>query len=1091
MGPNTTPDRTMTRCRFALLGLLTAMVLASSAHADDPALEFFETKIRPALIEHCYKCHSAEAKKIRGGLRLDGRAGWQAGGDSGKPAIVPGKPDESPLIRSIRHDAGEEAMPPNQSKLPDRILADFTAWVKMGAPDPRVGAAAVPKTKETWEAVYQARLAWWSLQPVAAVKPPAVKRADWARTDVDRLILAGLEAKGLTPQADADRRTLARRLSFALTGLPPTPDLVERFAADPSANAYEALVQTLQESPHFGEHWARHWMDVVHYADTHGYEWDTPAKHAWRYRDYLTRAYQADVPFDRLILEQIAGDLIEPRIDPKTGVNEALLGPMALRLGERRHGDNAGAEGVTQEAVANVIDTVGKGFLGTTIACAQCHDHKLDAVAQRDFYALAGVFMSTRWHVRNVDAVDPNVAVLSELRNIKAKLRAELAKNWIASREAMLAKIRAIPDKEKAAAAFPETLTAFALRLREPSFAAADFAAEQQRLAAKNQANLKLLADFTVPDGAAGWQWDGSGMRHGLVREGEIAVADEGSAALAQFLPAGRWSHAWSQRLGGAVRSPLFEQPIRFSVGVAGGKQAAHSFIVDQAFHSERMAFLNQPRPGWLNLIAGNFDSLEGSIDKRKRRVYFELVTKGLNNYYPPRTGYGGVSEKDLLDERSWFGVTRVYEHAAGKGPVDDLSRFAPLFKDPSDPAGRVINLVMNAIERWNRDACLPGDASLLDEALRLGWLANDTKANPELANLVNLYRQTEAKLQTDRTIGSMAEWNEGRNERIGIRGSYNDLGDEVPRGVIRFLGGPAARANADSSGRLELARSIASPKNPLTARVYVNRVWLHLFGEGLVRTPDDFGHLGQRPSHPELLDYLAKRFVDEGWSTKKLITMLVNSAVWKQASTADKGALQVDPENRLWHHLPMRRLEAEAIRDALLLVSGRLDPTVFGPPIDPHRAAEDAAKRLFKGPLDGNGRRSIYTKMTLMEPPRFLALFNQPLPMLTVGKRDITNVPDQALALLNDSFVVAMAKHWSARVLKDGAASAEDRAGRMFAAAFGRPPSPAEVARLTRLLARSAELHGQRMETILASPPVWLDFAHALFNLKEFVYVL
>ncbi len=311
-----------------------------------------------------------------------------------------------------------------------------------------------------------------------------------------------------------------------------------------------------------------------------------------------------------------------------------------------------------------------------------------------------------------------------------------------------------------------------------------------------------------------------------------------------------------------------------------------------------------------------------------------------------------------------------------------------------------------------------------------------------------------------------------------------------MPRGNIRFLGGPAPRSNPAASGRLELARSIASDQNPLTARVFVNRVWLHLFGEGLVRTPDDFGQLGETPSHPELLDYLATRFMAEGWSLKKLVKLLVSSATWRQSGMAADAALDIDPENRLWHHMPLRRLEAEALRDSILAVSGRLDLALGGPPVDPYRTAADPAKRLFCGPLDGNGRRSIYTKMTLMEPPRFLALFNQPIPKLTTGRRDVTNVPDQALALLNDPFVIAMAEHWSHRVLEDGSTSPEERVRQMFATALGRPPSADETARLLRLVHRSAELRGAAAAAIMECQPVWQDVAHAIFNLKEFIYV-
>jgi hypothetical protein len=1023
---------------------------------------------------------------------LDVKDGWQAGGDSGEPAIVPGKPDESRLIRAIRHADGESPMPPDQAKLPDEVISDLIEWVTQGAPDPRDERMETAPVSQAWEEVYQERLTWWSLQPLAASPPPPVRQQAWVRNDVDRFILAGLEARDLQPAPEADRRVLARRLSFALTGLPPDQELVDRYQVDTTADADETFVQSLLDSPHFGEHWARHWMDVMHYADTHGYEWDVPAKNAWRYRDYLIRAWNADVPFRQLVLEHIAGDLIEPRVDPITGLNESLHGPMALRLGERRHGDNAAAEGVTQEAMSNIVDTVSKGFLATTVACAQCHDHKLDAIGQRDYYALAGVFMNSRWGVRSADAVDPNEGVVDELRRLKQDIRRELAKIWLASKDLVVSRLQAISADDKAATRFPETLVEFWQRMQVAPLGREEFDQERARRRGENEANLKLVADFTRDGAAAGWRWDGFGMRHGLVGDGEIVVSGDGDRALAQILPAGRWSHVWSLRLAGAVRSPLFDDQATttFSLGCAGGKHAAQAMIVDHALHSERMKFLDQPVPTWLTLTAGNFDTLEGGVDQSRRRVYFELATKSLNNYFPPRTAYGGVQESDIADERSWFGITRVYEHPAGKPPLDELARFAPLFAGEADWATRFANLLLASVERWSRGECNSDDARLLAEALRAELLPNDVQASAELAQLVADYRAAEKRLQTDRTIGSVADWNEGRDERIGIRGSYTDFGEQVPRGSIRFLGGAAERREPSSSGRLELARNIASNENPLTARVFVNRVWLHLFGEGLVRTPDDFGHLGQSPSHPELLDYLAARFVAEGWSLKKLVAMLVNSATWRQSGMASAAAVEVDPENRLWHHMPLRRLEAEAIRDSILAVSRRLDPALYGPPIDPYRTATDAAKRLQCGPLDGNGRRSIYLKMTLMEPPRMLAVFNQPIPKLTTGRRDVTNVPNQALALLNDPFVVEMARQWSEQAMQDGAATPEERAARMFATGLARPPQPAETARLVAFAEQSAKLRGVSAGEFIDCQPVWQDVAHAIFNLKEFIYV-
>lgn len=1064
----------------------------AAAEISPQQLAFFETKIRPILADHCYECHSAEAKKLEGGLQLDLKEGWEVGGDSGEAAILPGRPDESPLIQAIRHEEGHSAMPPEGSKLPERVISDFVAWVEMGAPDPREGKAEASQEEVGWEALYRERLKWWSLQPLAKGAPPPVKQQEWVRNDVDRFVLAALEAQGLRPALAAERRVLARRLSFALTGLPPDQARLERYVADVSADADGAFVQSLLDSPHFGEHWARHWMDVVHYADTHGYEWDVPAKNAWMYRDYLIRALNADVPYRQLVLEQLAGDLIEPRVDPVTGLNESLEGPMALRLGERRHGDNAAAEGVTQEAMTNIVDTVSKGFLATTVACAQCHNHKLDAIAQRDYFALAGVFMNSRWGVRCVDAVDPNEKVIDELRGIKQAIRAETAKAWLGAKDSIVSQLKAIPADGQAAARFPESLTAFWQRMEAAPIGSAEFHQERARRIAENNANLKLIANFTRDGDTAGWRLDGSGMRHGLAADGEVVVAGEGGQALAQVLSAGRWSHVWSMRLGGVVRSPLLDDKgaKTYSIGGAGGKHAAYAMIVDQAFHSERMQFLNKPSLAWLTLTAGNFDTLTGGVDQAKRRVYFEMATKSLNNYFPPRVNYNGVKEEEVADPSSWFGITRVYEHPAGKPPLDELGRFEPLFAEEGDLATRFANLLLAAVDRWARNECRSEDAHLLDEALQAKLLPNDVSANPQLANLVADYRAAEKKLQPDRTMGTVADWNEGHDERIGVRGSYTEFGEEVARGNIRFLGGAAKRNEPASSGRLELALNIASDENPLTARVFVNRVWLHLFGEGLVRTPDDFGHLGQTPSHPELLDYLAARFMAEGWSLKKLVAMIVNSATWRQSGATSAAALEVDPENRLWHHMPLRRLEAEAIRDEVLAVSGRFDPALYGPPIDPYRTATDAAKRLFCGPLDGEGRRSIYLKLTLMEPPRMLAVFNQPIPKLTTGHRDVTNVPNQALTLLNDPFVIEMARQWSERELQDGATTPEERATRMFQAGLARPPKPEETARLVQLADASAHLRGVGASALLDCQPVWQDVAHAIFNMKEFIYV-
>ena len=1083
------PPRHVRSVLVPLAGCLTVLLTGAAAALDaDPGAAFFTSRVEPILRDRCYGCHSHDTE-MSGGLALDVRSGWERGGRSG-PTVVPGDPLASLLITAIRHGIDGETMPPEDPLSADEIET-LVEWVRRGAPDPRRTTA-----DEAWEKVYRSRLDWWSLQPVRATTMPDVRSAEWPRSPVDQFILARLEAAGLRPAPEASRRRLVRRLAFTLTGLPPAPAEIDAFLRDETPAAYERLVDDYLASPHFGEHWARHWMDVVHYADTHGYEWDIPSKHAWRYRDYLVRAFNADVPYDRLLVEQLAGDLVPPRLDADSGMNEALVATMALRMGERWHGDSAAAEATTSQNIGDTVDTATKAFLATTVGCARCHDHKLDAIAQADYYALYGTFSSSRWGVCSIDAADPNGSVIEELRGIKVAIRDGLATRWLDERSGLLERLRAAPRAADKAASFPESLSHLLRRPAEQAITSEAFAAERRRRIAANAQNLTLLADFTTADEAArGWRWEGFGMRHGLVKDGEPVIADAGDAVLAHLLPAGRWSHVYSMRLGGAIRSPELGRnpPLHFSVGYAGGQKASHCLIVDRAFHSERVRYADLPVAGWLGLTAGNFTRLTGPPDTAPRRVYLELATKAFDNYFPPRTGYPGFTKQDEHDPRSWFGVTKVYAHAPDQPPLDELGRLSGLCVPPSEHGQlpeRIADRILAAVRRWAVGRCEADDVSVINEALREGWLDNRALADPTLAALVATYRAAERRLQPDRTIGGLQDWAEAADAPLALRGDPAKPGEHVPRGTIRFLEAIAPGPAGQSSGRLEVARSIAAARNPLTARVFVNRVWLHLFGEGLVRTPDDFGHLGERPSHPELLDFLANRFVEEGWSLKKLVRMLVTSATWRQSSTAADDAMATDPENRLWHHYPRRRLEAESIRDAMLAVSGRLDPTIGGEPIDPYRVKEDPAKRLFSGPLDGRGRRSIYLRMTLMEPPRFLALFNQPSPQGTTGRRDRSTVPEQALALLNDPFVHEIARTWAARRLASGDASLRTAIATMFEEGLSRPALASESDRLVAVAEACVTARGAASQERSATESVWQDVAHAILMLPEFSHV-
>lgn len=1094
---------------IAIVALALSVISRHGLAEADDRTDFFEKKVRPVLVKYCYECHSRHAKEAKGELRLDLKAGWQRGGQSGEPAIVPGKPDESPLIRAIRHDGDVSAMPPQQPKLPQSVVADLTAWVRMGAHDPRDGKLEPRDQSAVWENQLRQRRDWWSLQPPKAVVPPKVPGNPWSETPVDRFILRSLNQHQLHPAPDADALTLLRRLSFVLTGLPPDPQDVKtfptRFAKDPET-AVAAFVDKRLQSPHYGERMARHWMDVVRYTDTYGYEWDNPAKGSWEYRDYLIRAFNRDVGFDQLIREQIAGDLLEtPRIDSANGINESLIGPMFYHMGEHRHGDNVIINGVREEMIDNKIDAFSKAFLAMTVACARCHDHKFDAVSQRDYYALAGVFMTPRWTSRSIEVPEKNQTAIKELKHFRDQIKRRIGVIWKAE-EKMLASGTPL---QKWAAANSETLADAQFGeaewlLKNLLMATDQDAAETwQRLAREwrkahkerhqaNAAKFTVLQDFSQAGFPKDWVTDGDGMQTGYVAHGEPLVSLEGDTIVERWLPRGYHTQALSSKLPGALRLPPQEVlPGKIvSVRLAGGEWSGSLRTPDNAFQTETIQFFHQNQPDWQA-----FADIEPN--NGIQRVAYEIATSDLNPNFPPRTGLaksGGGKLPDHDDgfgKRSWFSITGIVSHDQPGQPADELERFAPLFTGtaPSNTQAawqRVGGWFAHAVNQCGRDDAQDDDVRLVNWLLDRRLLPNSLSDDADLATLVRRYRQVENSLAFPRTVNSMDE--RGVNPldyALNIRGDINARGERVPRDFLSVFSRWHQVGDSANSGRLELANFLTNPRQGLTARVYVNRVWQWIFGQGLVRTPNDFGHLGEKPSHPELLDYLTREFIADGWSTKRLIRRLVVSRTFRQSGHVTSKAATIDPANRWWQHYPTRRLEAEAIRDALLAASGRLDRTLYGRPINPRRRVEDPAKRLFSGPLDGNGRRSIYLEVSIMAPSKFLQSFNAPDPKLPTGRRDETQVPTQALVMLNDPFVRAMAEHWAHRLVQDGATSVDVRIRNMFLQALGRPPTDEETRRWTAFVQELSTSN----ETLLTNPIVWKQTAHTLFNLQEFIY--
>jgi cytochrome c553 len=787
-----------------LLCLSAALGIASAAHGaaprDQAGEEFFEKQVRPLLVKRCLSCHGDDEPE--GGLRLTSRAAVLQGGKRG-PAAVAGKPDESRLVLSARRQA-KPAMPPKEKdRLPAAEVDVLARWVALGLPWPSASGAATGAYQVT-----DAQRRHWAFQPVRAVEPPPAKNAAWPYTAIDRFILAKLEAERLTPAAAADRRTLVRRATFDLTGLPPTPEEMENALNDKSALWFAKVVDRLLASPHYGERWGRHWLDAVRYTDyyqadpkEHGESKQWEFLEAYRYRDWVVDAFNRDLPFDQFITHQIAGDLLpSPTGAPVYPEGRIASGFLVIGSWDPHDADK---DKIVSDIVDDQIDTVGKSFLGLTLGCARCHAHKFDPVSQEDYYGLAGMFYSTR--------------VLDKL--------------GVKGGSIYLQRLPLVP---------PAEVTQH----------------EQQ------QARLKKL--------------DADVLRL--------------SAALAGALLAQK-------------QTPL-----------------AIPLLVPQR---DRLTSLLQERVAW---------------------------------------------RKDLRPL-----------------PV------ALAVQDGGTPGGIFPNI---------------------------------------------------------------------QDVPLHIRGAYTRLGPVIPRRLPAFFAGSQQAPITKGSGRLELARWIARPDHPLTARVLVNRVWQQHFGEGIVRSPNNFGMLGEPPTHPELLDWLAHQFVADGWSIKKLHRRIMLSAVYQQSSNPQS----TDPDNRWLSRMNPRRLEAEAIRDAMLAVAGKLERTRGGP----------ATVRLDVP------RRSLYVATTRWDRSNFSSLFDAANPEAATEKRTVSTVAPQALFLLHDKFVLGQARDLAARLR----GVAEDDAARIRQAylwLYGRPASAEEVRIGQAFLQRSVHR---------GADTAWADYAHVLLCSNEFIYV-
>ena len=797
----------------ALLLLLSFPARSQDSAAERDGLDLFEKRIRPVLVDKCYSCHSAGAEKIKGNLVVDTREGLLKGGDTG-PSLLPGNPSKSLLIKALKWSEEEFKMPPKK-RLPPEVIADFETWIRKGAPDPRVSTA--PASKKPAINVADARRAW-PFTPLAEPPSPPLVDAAWAWTPIDRYLLAKLEGKRLKPAPDADPRTLIRRVTFDLTGLPPTPEEIDAFLADTTPAAFSRVVERLLNSPAYGERWGRHWLDVVRYADTAGDNSDFPIPQIYKYRNYVITAFNDDKPYDRFIREQIAGDLLPFKTDDERHENLIATGYLA----------NAKRFGSLEDnypwhlTIEDTIDNLGRTFLGLTVNCTRCHDHKFDPITNEDYYALYGIFESTRYPWPGIELV-------------------QYQKDFVP-----LAPPAVVEKVQK----------------------------ERTAKKAEIDATLKALE--------------------------------------------------------------------------------AEKKHYEEAVH----------------------DSMDGEADRIK-----EIV-------------------KELT------------------GRIDGIRK---------------------------------GNGSILKEPLPY------------------------------ETAYAVAESPKQGNTKVQIKGDPARLGREVPRRFIEVLGGQPLSSDAKGSGRHQLAEWIADPANPLTARVMANRLWHYHFGKGIIQTPSDFGRQGRPPTHPELLDWLARRFIETGWSVKAMHHLILSSHAYRMSCEDSEAGFAADPSNDLLWTFRRRRLEAEAIRDSLLAVSGTLDRRKGGPHPFPASPTWDFTQHKPFIAVYENSQRSVYLMSQRIRRHPYFGTFDGAETNMSTALRITSTTPLQALWMLNDPFVHDQARAFAARVAKERNDDAA-RIERAFALALGRAPSSEERDTCLDFVRKTAaELdEKQALESL----------ARILFRLNEFVYV-
>ncbi len=940
--------------RFSYLAVATICLLCSTsspghaAQVDTAGIESFERDIRPVFAEHCYGCHSAAAKsenRLKGGLLLDTPGGIRRGGDGGQ-IVVAGKPADSSLISALRHEGLQ--MPP-QAKLPDAVISKFEHWIQLGAAMPESNADVIDQPAIDWS---KARMEW-AFQKPAEHKLPPVQNVAWPVSVVDHFTLAAMEQRGLAPVRAASKQELIRRATFDLIGLPPTPAEIDNFLNDNRPDAFAAVVDRLLMSPHYGERWARFWLDLARYADDEGNSFLSPAPNAYLYRDWVINAFNHDLPYDQFLKLQIAGDEF-----PMTSNDyQQQWGGLGFQgLGPQFRKGAAGEAKAKADEIEDRVDTLSRGILGLTVSCARCHDHKFDPIPTRDYYSMAAAYNGAIWSSRvlaDADATTRYRAWEQQLQQHRADLDA-----WVA---------------------------------------------EQGRNLGRRQ--LDRIDEYLI----AAWRI------RGLIQMGQ-SIEDAVAAHTGQLL---------GYPLNRLVRSldPLANRGPFEAWAMVADRTAPGDTVPDELWQASQTAS---------RMVAVAVRRLEVKNDSQNAA--------------------GSLPESSGIRE-----------------PLSEAERrlLKWLWQDES-----------SAFFIKNKEV-----PPLLDDAGKAEYQTRQAKIEQHVSERP--------------PIPVMPSVSGGGDPlHVLVRGNPLQPGELAPPGFLRVLGGQPEGETADRFTRRQLAEAITHPHNPLTARVFVNRIWHYHFGRGIVATLGNFGRQGTPPTHPELLDTLAVQFVQSGWSIKALHRTLMLSATYQLSSQQDEQNAAIDPDNFYLWRIPPRRLDIEAWRDALLSVSGQLDPRIGGPALDQQtpavreRPTDDFFMRLVGNVLDdpGNRRRTLYCIVSRYAPNPTAGLFDFPEPNVVSELRNVTTIPQQQLFVLNSPFVIAMSKAFAARLMNSFSTDHE-RLQLAWNLAYGRAPTPAESG-LAHDFLNAVQQQQQQQQQAKDQLGPWEQLCHSILCSNEFLFV-